>query len=212
MKILRARFRNGEEFLRNYQPALPTGGLFFPTREALEVGAPLVVEVRFPALRDRMMLRGLVAWRRPGRHRTKLRAGVAIEFADSEIDKRDFLLAVARGDRTDMVVRRHRRLPVDLDVAWRVASDRTWIRSRIEDIGAGGAFVSTSELRPPGTEIVLDVVPPGSLVPLSIAGRVAWVRQDRGVGVEFRWRDAGGARRLRELVRRLERGELRAAN
>jgi hypothetical protein len=26
-----------------------------------------------------------------------------------------------------------------------------------------------------------------------------------GFGMEFRWRDAGGARRLKELVRRIER-------
>ena len=43
--------------------------------------------------------------------------------------------------------------------------------------------------------------------PLSIEGRVAWARQEpglEGIGVEFRCRDTGGLRRLKELVRRLE--------
>ncbi len=205
MRILRARYRDGEELLRHYQPSLPAGGLFYPTREAIAVGEPVVVEVRFPALRDRMMFRGAIAWRRTGRHRTKLRAGLGIEFLPVEADRRDFLLAVARGEQVEMVVRRHRRLPVDLEVRWRVLADRTWFDSRIEDISPGGAFVATSETRPPGTELVFDVTPPGNLVPLQIAARVAWVRAERGYGVEFRSRDAGGARRLRELVRRLER-------
>ena len=51
------------------------------------------------------------------------------------------------------------------------------------------------------------MTPPGSLRPLEIAGRVAWTRHtegEEGIGVEFKARDAGGTRRLKELVRRLE--------
>ncbi|MSP62453.1 MAG: hypothetical protein EXR72_19395 [Myxococcales bacterium] len=208
MRILRARYHDGEEMLRHYQPSLPHGGLFYPTREAMAIGELLVVELRFPALRDKMMMRGMVVWRRSGRHRTKLRAGVGIEFHQHEAERRDFLLAVARGEKVSMVVRRHRRLPVELPVAWRVAEGRSWFKSHFEDISPGGAFVATSEVAPFGTDLVLDVMPPGSVMPLEISARVCWVRPEHGVGVEFRWRDAGGARRLRELVRRLERMEI----
>jgi Tfp pilus assembly protein PilZ len=209
MRILRARYRNGDELLRAYQPSMVGGGLFYPTREALDVGTPLILEVRMPALRgNKVMMRGTVAWRRSGRHRAKLRAGVGIEFHPNETEQREFLLALARGEDLPIVARRHRRLPVDLDVAWRVVEGRDSYPSRLSDIGAGGAFLSTSQVAPPGTEIVVDIVPPGALAPLEIAARVAWVRQKngeaRGLGVEFRWRDAGGARRLRELVRRIE--------
>ena len=41
----------------------------------------------------------------------------------------------------------------------------------------------------------------------AIAGKVAWTRHttgEEGLGVEFKTRDAGGTRRLKELVRRLE--------
>jgi hypothetical protein len=43
-----------------------------------------------------------------------------------------------------------------------------------------------------------------------IEGRVAWRRnapEEPGAGVEFRCRDIGGMRRLRELIKRIERAE-----
>lgn len=202
MRILKARFGDGGELLRHYLPSLPEGGLFFATREALPEGTPVAVEVRFPELRGRVMLRGAVAWRRAGRHRTKLRAGVGVAFNPAEERKRDFLLAAARNGEAANA-RRHRRLPVSLDVAFRVAGAGER-RGRLDNIGAGGALIATDEPLAPGTELVLDVTPPGGLLPLAIAARVAWARPEEGCGVAFRCRDAGGARRLRELVRRLE--------
>ena len=204
MSILRTRYASAEEFLRHYLPALANGGVFFPTREIMADESPVLVEVRFPELGDRMMLRGSIAWRRAGRHRTKLRAGLAVEFDAVEASRRDFLLAVARGQRPFSNCRRHRRLPVDLAARWRMESQPTQFHGRLSDIGVGGAFVLSEERPKEGTEMVLDVSPPRSARPLEISSRVAWVRADRGFGIEFRWRDAGGARRLRELVRRLE--------
>jgi uncharacterized protein (TIGR02266 family) len=207
MRILRARYRSGEEFLRHYQPSLQGGGLFYPTREAIPLGDHVIVEVRFPELCNKQLLRGFIAWRRAGKHRTKLRAGLGIEFLPAEAKRRDFCLAVAKGEIAEMITRRHRRLPVQLTADWRVVLDRETHHSHVEDIGPGGAFLRTTEFLPPGTEIVLDVKPPGSLRPLEIAGRVAWTRHtegEEGIGVEFKARDAGGTRRLKELVRRLE--------
>jgi hypothetical protein len=96
---------------------------------------------------------------------------------------------------------------VELGVCWRVKEDRANFTARLDDIGAGGAFIRTTDLIPAGTSLVLEVLPPGAAVPLAIEGRVAWARQDpgaEGIGVEFRCRDTGGLRRLKELVRRLE--------
>jgi uncharacterized protein (TIGR02266 family) len=207
MRNLRARYRSGDEFLRHYQPSLPGGGIFFPTREAIALGEQVLVEIGFPELCNKQLLRGFIAWRRAGRHRTKLRAGLGIEFLAAEQKRRDFCIAVAKGEIADMITRRHRRLPVTLSADWRVVLDRETHRSHVEDIGPGGAFLRTTEFLPPGTEIILDVTPPGSLRPLEIAGRVAWTRHtigEEGIGVEFKARDAGGTRRLKELVRRLE--------
>ncbi len=200
--------------MRHYQPAFATGGVFFPTREVLPVGEQVVVEVRFPTLCNKLMIRGQVAWCRGGKHRTKIRAGLGIEFQPTEGRRRDFLIGVAKGQGRDVVTRRHRRLPVTLQAEWRRAQEREVYHSQVEDIGPGGAFVRTTERLPPGADIVLDVIPPGSVRSIEIAGRVAWSRQvpgEDGFGVEFRCRDAGGVRRLKELVRRLEEMEERTA-
>src|SRR5262245_13581 len=106
MRILPARYRNGAEFLRHYQPSFPDGGLFYPTREAIEEGSLVVLAVRLPRLPQSVMMRGRVAWRRAGRNRTKLRAGLGIEFAAADAVRRNFLLRVARGEIVDVTLRR----------------------------------------------------------------------------------------------------------
>jgi Tfp pilus assembly protein PilZ len=208
MRMLKVRYRNGREFLDAYQSAFLYGGLFYPTREAIPLGEPVVVEVRFPELEDRLLLRGFVAWRRQGRYRIGQRAGVGVEFLAAERHKKDFLLSIARGEVARAVApRRHRRLPIELRVDWRVKEDRERHSAMLDDIGPGGAFLRTQELAPEGTPLVIEVVPPGAVSPLSIEGRVAWARSapgEEGLGVEFRCRDTGGLRRLKELVRRLE--------
>jgi uncharacterized protein (TIGR02266 family) len=208
MHIVVARYRSAEEFLERYQSTFEHGGIFYPARAGLALGESVLVDVRLPNLRDRMLLRGMVAWRRPGRRRTGVRAGIGIEFLPTEAKKRDFLLALARAARgSESGNRRHRRLPIELQVDWRVPTSLTRHLSRLDDIGAGGAFIRTRDPQPAGTPVVLDLLPPGGSVPLAIEGRVAWTRATpgaEGIGVEFRCRDAGGLRRLKELVRRME--------
>src|SRR5436190_1015537 len=177
MRIIRARYRNGNEFLRHYQPSFDGGGIFFPTREALDEGQRVVVEVRLPGMPQRVLLRGTVAWRRAGRHSTKLRAGLGIEFHQGDAARRDFLLEVARGDvPKEIQARRHRRLPVDLSVEWRMPNERASHTGEIEDISVGGCFIRSEGSPAPGGDIFLHVSPPGSVQPLEIAARVAWMR------------------------------------
>jgi Tfp pilus assembly protein PilZ len=97
MRILKARYRSGKDFIEWYQASFSNGGLFFPTREHVTVGEAVMVEVRFPELGDRMLLRCYVAWRRSARVREGTPAGVGVEIDGSERSKRDFLLQVARG-------------------------------------------------------------------------------------------------------------------
>lgn len=208
MRILKARYRSGAEFLNHYQSSFLYGGVFFPTREQLPLGESVVVEVRFPELGDRVLLRGFVAWRRQGRHRSGQRGGIGVEFLAAERFKRDYLLAVAKGEIAGVVSqRRHKRLPIELRVDWRVKEARSRYSATLDDIGPGGAFLRTREFHPAGTPVVIELVPPGAAAPLAIEGRVAWARQEpgeEGLGVEFRCRDTGGLRRLKELVRRIE--------
>jgi Tfp pilus assembly protein PilZ len=120
MRILKARYRTAEAFLAAYQNSFAGGGLFFPTREHVTVGETVMVEVRFPELGDRVLLRSYVAWRRAARVREGTPAGVGVELDREESPKREFLLAVARGETPRAVTRTHRRLPTTLPARWHV--------------------------------------------------------------------------------------------
>jgi Tfp pilus assembly protein PilZ len=206
--MLKVRYRSAAEFLEFYQASFLYGGIFFPTRTKIEIGEPVVIEIRVAGLDDKVLLRGFVAWRREPKYRLRQRGGLGIEFLAAEHHKRDFLLAFARGEvEREVAARKHRRLPIELRVDWRVKESRDRHSATLDDIGPGGAFVRTRDMAPEGAPVVIEVVPPGGQAPLSIEGRVAWNRQapgEEGFGIEFRCRDAGGMRRLKELVRRLE--------
>lgn len=210
MPILIARFRNGEEFLERYQPTFRYGGLFHPTRSAIEPGESVLLDVRMPSIKDSMLVRSSVVWRQRGKRGSSQRAGLGIEFLASEVGKRDHLLELARGLRIpESAQRKHRRLPIELRVDWRVPNQTERHVSLVDDIGTGGAFIRTRDLPRAGTPVVLELTPPGH-GPQTIEARVAWTRSTpgcEGVGVEFRCRDIGGMRRLRELIRRIERIE-----
>jgi Tfp pilus assembly protein PilZ len=210
MNILRAKYSDGRSFLQAYQTESLRGGLFIPTRKKLPLGSAVVVDVRFAELRSVVLVRGFIAWRRAGKNRSKLRAGLGVEFLASETRKCEFLRAVAEGGIIDLAQRRHRRLPVDLKVGWREKSDRTWQMSVLEDIGEGGAFIRTTQFLPIGSSVILEIAAPGGERKIPIEGRVTWTLHtpnEEGIGVEFRCRDSGGARLLQELVRRIERLE-----
>jgi Tfp pilus assembly protein PilZ len=212
VNIIKAKYRDGQAFLRAYQENFLHGGIFVPTRKKIELGTSVVADVRFPDLRNTLMIRGIIAWRRAGKRRTKLRAGLGLEFLASESKKRDFLVGVANGQIVDIIQRRHRRLPVEIRVDWRGKSDRSWQISSVEDIGEGGAFIRTTSFQPVGSSVILEITAPGGERKIPIEGVIAWTchtPDEEGMGVEFRCRDLGGARRLKELVRRIERMERR---
>jgi uncharacterized protein (TIGR02266 family) len=209
MTILKAHFPSGEAFLERYLSDLGTGGIFFPTRKPLPLGAEVVVAIRLARRRSPTLVRGKVAWRRPGKHSTKIKAGIGIEFLASEAQTRDYLLSVARGDSAEAMSRRHQRLPVELPVLWQVPGALVDNSGVLRDIGRGGAFVKTADPLPEEPDVVLKVSPPGAEVAMPLSARVCWKGHtggENGFGVEWKARDAGGTRRIKELVRRIESG------
>jgi Tfp pilus assembly protein PilZ len=166
-----------------------------------------VVAVRLGRRRSPTLIRGQVAWRRPGKHSTKVKAGIGIQFLTTDSQARDYLLGVARGDSAEMVARRHQRLPVELPVLWQVPGALQDNAGILRDIGRGGAFIRTEDPIPAERDIVLKVSPPGAEVAMPLSARVAWrghPNGEHGFGVEWKARDAGGTRRIKELVRRIE--------
>jgi Tfp pilus assembly protein PilZ len=208
MNIIKTHFRSGDELLEHYLGDLPHGGLFIPTRRTLTPGESIVVSVRVGPRRGPVLLRSVVAWRRPGKHLTKTRAGIGVEFLSTEVHKRDYLLAVARGHTAEMSARRHQRLPIDLPVHWQIPGTLQDNRGILRDIGRGGAFVMTDERVAVETDVVLKVAPPGAEVEMPVSARIAWLAPlesiEPGFGIAWKARDAGGTRRIKELVRRME--------
>jgi Tfp pilus assembly protein PilZ len=207
MRLLLARFRCQAELRERYLANRPNGGLFLPTRKIVQPGEPVLLDIRMAELKDHLLVRGVVIDRQRGRRNQGIRAGLFVEFLGSESAKRDHLLALANGPADVAALRKHRRLPIEMQVDWRVPNQSERHISLVDDIGIGGAFLRTAQRPPEGSPVVLELLPPGANLPQSIEGRVAWHRQEpgaEGVGVEFRCRDIGGMRRLRELVRRIE--------
>jgi Tfp pilus assembly protein PilZ len=201
--------RNAGEFLAGYQPSGGNGGVFCPTRSKLQVGELVSVKVRLGRRQPPMVIHGRVAWRRPGRHLLKIRAGIGVDFLLGEQVKCDYLLELARSGTSIRSRRRHERIPVDLAITWRPLGSNSDLQGKLRDVGRGGAFVLSTASVPYESQVVLEIVPPGAEIPMAFIGRVAWTGktgEENVFGIEWRARDAGGGRRIKELVRRLTAG------
>ena len=203
MQILKVRFRTNREFSENYQPDFPAGGLFCPTTSPLRPGSPVICELTVPALPNKVLVRGTVRSWRPALPRLRVRAGAVIEFLGDEAEKRDFILSTLSGERPAPPKRRHTRLPVELPVRFRTADQPDFTPGGLSEISVGGALLRGPSQIPLGTEVILEVVPPGAVSPIAISGKVAYHAPREATGIKFQYRDGGGSRRLRELVRRL---------
>jgi len=198
--------KNTREFLAGYQPSGGNGGVFCPTRRKIPVGEMVAVKVHLGRRQPPSVVYGRVAWRRPGRHILKIRAGIGVEFLASERAKCDYLLNLARAGASARSRRHHERVPVELPVSWRRVGRLEAFSGRMRDVGRGGAFVLSPATVAMQERVVLEIVPPGAQVPMAFIGRVAWIGRsgtENVFGIEWRARDAGGGRRIKELVRRL---------
>jgi Tfp pilus assembly protein PilZ len=203
IQILKVRLRTNAEFDANYQRDLKHGGLFCATTAALEPGDPVIVELAAPALPNKVLIRGTVRSWRPALPRLRIRAGAVVEFDPAEAEKRDFLVSVISGGAEAGSRRRHVRLPVAVAVRYRLIDSADFLESMLGEISVGGAMLGTTSPLPLDTDVILEVIPPGAVRPIPISGKVTYHLPNGGTGLKFLYRDAGGSRRLRELVRRL---------
>jgi Tfp pilus assembly protein PilZ len=203
MRLLTVAFGSRAEFLACYTARLSPGGLFCPTRASFRADEELVVEVGFPGLPNRTLLRGRAHTRSSG-----LGGWIRLDPADARA--RDFLLAVAQGGGSDEPFERgHPRIPAAVPVDCRIdevdepSAER--VVSQTHDLGGGGAFIRSVAPPAVGTRVQVVLGPTAdSGTRFQLEGRVAWIRRDdraaRGFGVRF---DRGGdAGRLRTMLRR----------
>ncbi|PID38527.1 MAG: hypothetical protein CSA65_04825 [Proteobacteria bacterium] len=206
MRVLKARFRDADAFLEAYSDEPPQGSLFCPTTTPLEEGQEVVVEISFPELPNKTMLRGTVLSWRSALPRLRVRAGAEVAFDAVDDDKRLFLLEVAAGEHQDAVKRRHARVPVEVPCRWRLADVAESAEGTLRDISIGGAQLIIDEELELDSDVVVELTAPGGAQPISIAAKVSNAI-DNAYGLRFIYRDGGGSRRLREVVRRLTSGD-----
>jgi hypothetical protein len=193
--IVLAAFEDGARFL----DALAPGGLEVATRVPLPEGAPVVLEIGWHGIPNRVFVRGEAGRRRgPGT--------LLVRIRPDEGFKRDWLVRAAKGDLTGVQARLHRRFYVRLPVRWRPFGDRLLHPGVAEDLSAGGVLVAA----PPdsavaaGTRVAirLRAGDPGAEVVLT--GRVQHVRARQAAlafGVTFEYRSSGEQRTLRAILR-----------
>lgn len=207
MKILKLRIRSADDWQAVVGRPDPTADgaatIFVPTTDPLAAGDDVMVEVTSPALPNKVLIRGLVAAWRPALPRLRVRAGATVQLAAAEAHKRSFVDDALSGRRTDVPRRRHDRFPVTVAVRYRIGQQPKQHASELSEISAGGAMLATGAPLPMGTEVLLEVAPPGAAAPMTISSRVTYHTPTGGSGLKFVYRDGDGSRRLRELVRRL---------
>lgn len=210
-RILQARYASGEAFtkdLRGEDDGPRT--FYYATRIPLAVNQQVIVEVIFPELPSRILLRGTVA------AIDDSPPAVLVRFTEEEEETLGFVVRVARGE-TDPGIprgRRYYRIPLEIPVDWQVDGHRDVVISSTDDVSGGGVQIRTQNPPPVGTEVVLLLsLDDQNDEQLRIPGKVAWVRTDEsfsGMGVKFTAEGSEDKKRLRDLVRKfMERGEIR---
>jgi len=185
-----------------YQGDKPNGALFVATTTPLDTSEDVIVELVCDGLPNKVLIRGTVTAWRPALPRLRVRAGATVEFAAEEDDKRRFILAALAGE-VKPPKRKHTRIPVSVQVRFRMPGSAEQISGQLTEISVGGALLKSHIPKPPMvTEIVLEVLPPGGQAPMAITGRVAY-HTPSATGLKFIYRDGGGSRRIRELIRRI---------
>lgn len=193
MRLLTLAYPDASDFLSAYDDASKT--LLARTKTEATVGEELVVEIAFPKLPNRPLVRARV--------REVVDGGLRLVLDETDASTRDFLLKAARGEPLDGAVHRvHKRFPTALPVSYLL--DGVSARSQVEDLSSGGCFVRADLPPGVGAKVTLDIVAPDEDEPLHLTGQVAWVRDgaEPGFGVEFDAPDTPDGRRLRTLLRR----------
>lgn len=194
MRLVTLAFATKEEFLAAYHPA-DGGSLSTRTRTDATIGEEVLIEISFPGLPNRALVRAQVMG-------ISFEQGLRFAFSPADETTRDFLLAVARGEaKVETTPRDHARFPAKLKAAWNVRGSAA-TSSTLEDVSAGGAFVRADNPPAVASEVELTITAPGG-DPLQATGTVAWLRQgkDPGFGVEFHDMAGETGRKLRALLR-----------
>lgn len=179
------------------------GRLMVPSRESIELGAMVRVEVSFGPLADEIVLRGNVRGSTARGDRAPI---IDIEIINEHAPRVRYIHEVLANGR-QATARSSRRVNSQIQATWFWGLGSH--AARIGDISKGGAFIRSGAPPSVGSAIGLELndsmVASGTgLGPLSLEASVAWVGRSqghRGFGVKFRIIDRALASRIAQLVR-----------
>lgn len=195
MRLLTLAFPSPGDFLAAHDEK--TGTLLAHTKTEATNGEALLVEIAFPRLPNRPLVRAHCA--------DVIDGGLRLRVDDADASTLEFLLKIARGDVSveSTTHREHKRFPSALSVEYTLDGAAAMI-SQVEDLSAGGCFVRAH--RPPavGHAVTLDITVPDEPEAVHLTGHVAWVRagDNPGFGVELDATESPGAKKLRGILRR----------
>lgn len=211
MRLLTISFLSSAEFLSHYSSKHEDGALFCRTRTELTKDEKVLLEISFPGLPNRALVRARVLSLEPAK-------GAWVTFLAEDVSTRDFLVGLARGELevSSRAERSHNRFPAALPVAIRVAEEDTGkshpavTQTHTGDVSASGVFVRSDSSPAVGTKVQLVIDGPEG-ARFSLVGEVSWVNAE-GFGVHFHDKRKEDNRRLRTLLRRAsESGRVRFA-
>lgn len=210
MKILQAKYKSGLHFLKDLVKDPEQGRMInYSTKIPLEEGDNVILEVLFPALPNRVLLRGGVVSLKEATEGEP--ATAAITVAQEDQGALAFLIKMASAAQKAEAVtaRKHDRIPLEIPVDWSAQGSGDLIISSTDDVGGGGVQIRTLSPPPVDTELTLAfVLDPATGERIDMRGKVVWVRQDQefqGMGVQFVAAEAEGEekKRFREVLKKI---------
>jgi len=200
MRILFATFVSGSDFLRSlkYNRRRQESTLAVRTKARFPTGQELIVEVGFPGLPNRVLVR--VRALEPNQRFL----GQKFLVLKGEEHRLDFLVATASG-RAEARVRQHRRIPMRIPARFFVNDSGSYLRGDAvtRDVTPVGVALDTYRLVPEDAEVTVILDCDGG-VSLEFVGQVTWSKREDGqatIGVRFAKGNGDDQKRLRWLLR-----------
>ena len=201
MRKIRCHYSSADSFTEAVTSGEPNAIQVFTT-DAFEPGEEVLLEIYFPELPGKMMVRAIGQEWHPARPRLRVRAGGVLRCTGTEQRKLAFLGSVASGELKLTARRKHVRLPVLVEVSWRRQGSTESTVAALSEISEGGALLLTPVPPESGAEVIVEITPPGSARALEVLAIVRNTSNPDGVGLEFQARDMGGVHRLRRAIAR----------
>ena len=195
MRLVTLAFPSAAAFLTSYDDGVVT----VATRTDAVLGEAILVEISFPGLPNRALMRATVDGLLIDEE------GLRVKISAEDVTTCDFMLKIARGELKMSAHREHKRFPASLEVRYTTDVGKDEHKGVVDDLGAGGTFVLTQTPPAVGTKVALTIEVPDSK-DVHASGIVAWVKTgpgaNAGFGVDFDPLEGDDGRRLRALLRK----------